>query len=92
MTELVPLLRQMAMATLVDVIDGASTIDAVGELDENWLPTLPIQRVLSADSAVLFDLETDHQDRVVEDAQWTRSTSSTSTCLSTSPVMSTSDA
>jgi hypothetical protein len=68
LTELVPLLRQMAMATLVDVIDGASTIEAVGELDEDWVPTLRIQRVLSADNTVLFDVETGHPDRAVEDA------------------------
>lgn len=68
LTELVPLLRQMAMATLVDVIDGASTIDALGELNEDWVPTLRVQRVLSADSAVLFDVETGHPDRAVEDA------------------------
>lgn len=66
--ELVPLVRRVAIATLADVLPGASTIDALGELDEGWIPTLRIQRVLDVDGRVLFDVDTGHPDRAVEDA------------------------
>jgi hypothetical protein len=50
------------------VLPGASTIDALGELNEDWIPTLRIRRVLDADGRVLFDVDTGHPDRAVEDA------------------------
>jgi len=58
----------MAIETLVDVLHKSTAIEALGELNEDWVPTLRVQRVLGADSAVLFDVETSHPDRSVEDA------------------------
>lgn len=66
--EVVPLLRRLALGTLADVLPGASTIDALGELNEDWIPTLRVQRVRDADGRVLFDGDTGHADRAVEDA------------------------
>lgn len=66
--EVVPLLRRLALGTLADVLPGASTIDALGELNEDWIPTLRTQRVRNAEGRVLFDVDAGHSDRVVEDA------------------------
>jgi hypothetical protein len=66
--DLLPLVRRMAIETLSDVLAGATTIEAHGELDEDWNPTLRIQRVLDVEGRVLFDVELGHPDRVVEDA------------------------
>jgi hypothetical protein len=52
---LVTLLEPMAIETLADVLPGAACLDAVGEIDEEWIPTLGIERVLSASGEVLFD-------------------------------------
>ena len=67
-SELTELLVRMALATLADALPGATTIEAVGEYNEDWIPTLRIQRVLARDGAVLFDVEVGHVDRAVEDA------------------------
>jgi hypothetical protein len=66
--ELTELLVRMALATLADALPGATSIEAVGEYNEDWIPTLRIQRVLGRDGAVLFDVEVGHVDRGVEDA------------------------
>lgn len=64
--EVVPLLRRLGLGTLADVLSGAATIEALGELNEEWIPTLRIQRVSDADGRVLFD--SGHVDRAVENA------------------------
>lgn len=66
--EVVSLLRRLALGTLADVLQGAATVEAHGELNEDWIPTLRVQRVLDAGGRVLFDVETGHLDRAVEDA------------------------
>ena len=66
--EVVPLLRRLALGTLADVLPGAAAIEALGELSEDWIPTLRIQRVSDAEGRVLFDVDTGHPDRAVEDA------------------------
>jgi len=66
--ELTDLLARMALATLADALPGATTVEAVGEYNADWIPTLRIQRVLGRDGAVLFDVEVGHADRGVEDA------------------------
>ncbi len=66
--ELTDLLIRMALVTLADALPSATTIEAVGEYNEDWIPTLRIQRVLARDGAVLFDVEVGHVDRGVEDA------------------------
>ena len=63
-----PLVRRVALATLADVLPGAATVEARGELNEDWIPTLRVQRVLDAGGRVLFDVETGHPNRAVEDA------------------------
>lgn len=62
------LAEQLAIATLVDVLPGASVIEVHGEFNEDWLRTLRVRRVLSADNTVLFDVEEGHDDRRVEAA------------------------
>lgn len=66
--ELAALLERMAVETLVEVLPGAHRIEAVGQLNEDWIPTLRIQRVRDAAGAMLFDVDTGHRDRAVEDA------------------------
>lgn len=66
--ELVSALERMAVETLADVLPRAALIEVVGEFNEDWIPTLRIQRVLDAGGGVLYDVETGHPDRAVEDA------------------------
>jgi hypothetical protein len=66
--ELVRLARQMGLQTLADVLPGATTIEAIGALDEDSVPTLRIQRVLDSGGATLFDIRERCSDRAVEDA------------------------
>jgi hypothetical protein len=65
---LVPLLEQMAIETVAAVLPGAARLEAVGEWNEDWIPTLRIDRVLTASGEVLFDASQGHLDRAVEDA------------------------
>ena len=62
------LVRQMALQTLADVLPGATTIEAVGALDEDAIPTLRIQRVFDNDGVTLFDIGEGCSDSAVEDA------------------------
>jgi hypothetical protein len=63
---LAELCERLALETLVDVLPGASTIEVRGEFNEDWLRTLRIRRVLTADGTVLFDVEEGHEDPRVE--------------------------
>ena len=65
--ELASLSRQLAVATLAEVLPGTSVIEALGQLDEDWVPRLRIQRVLDEDGRTLFDIDVGHPDRAVED-------------------------
>lgn len=60
------LAEQLAIATLVDVLPGASVIEVHGEFNEDWLRTLRVRRVLAADGGVLFDVEEGHDNPLVE--------------------------
>jgi hypothetical protein len=64
---LVPLLRGMAVAELVRVFPGASQLVTFGEVNEDAVPILRIQRVLDADGDVLFDAESAEATPDVED-------------------------
>ena len=66
--ELTDVLPRIALATLADVLPGATSIEASGEYNEDWIPTLRIQRVLGRDGVQLFDVDVGHADRAVEDA------------------------
>lgn len=61
-------LLRIALLTLADVLPGTASIDAVGSHDEDLIPTLRIQRVRSVEGEVLFDVDSGHPTRAVEDA------------------------
>jgi hypothetical protein len=65
---LVPLLEQMAIETIAEVLPGAARLEAVGELNEDWIPILRVVRALTESGGVLFDAVRGHPDRAVEDA------------------------
>ena len=65
---LAELSERLTIGTLVDVLPGASVVEVYGEFNENWLRTLRIRRVLSADGTVLFDVEQGHDNPQVEAA------------------------
>lgn len=60
--------ERLALETLVDVVPGASVVELQGEFNEDWLRTLCIRRVLTADGTVLFDVEEGHDHPQVEAA------------------------
>jgi hypothetical protein len=63
---LVPLLIEMALTTVAEALPGATVLKTEGEMNEDWLFTLRIQRVLDADGAVLYDVGVGHDDPEVE--------------------------
>jgi hypothetical protein len=63
---LVPLLIEMALTTVSEVLPGATVLETEGEMNEDWLFTLRIQRVLGTDGAVLYDIGIGHDDPEVE--------------------------
>lgn len=65
---LADLTEQLAIETLVDVLPGAALVEVHGEFNEDWLRTLCVRRVLTADGTVLFDVEQGHDDPQVEAA------------------------
>lgn len=54
--QLVPILQEIAIATVRAALPGARRLEVFGEMNEDWAWTLRIQRVLDADGAVLFEL------------------------------------
>jgi hypothetical protein len=64
--DLVPLLIEMALATVADVLPGAEVFETEGEMNEDWICTLRIQRVLDAGGVVLYDIDLGHDDPQVE--------------------------
>ncbi|KAA0232296.1 MAG: hypothetical protein JJLCMIEE_03549 [Acidimicrobiales bacterium] len=65
---LVPLAEQLAFQAVADVLPGAAVIEVRGEINDDWLRILRIQRVLSGEGDVLFDVAEGHDDRRAEDA------------------------
>jgi hypothetical protein len=63
-----PLAERLAFQTVADVLPGAAVIEVRGEINEDLLRILRIQRVLSPAGEVLFDVAEGHDDRRVEDA------------------------
>lgn len=53
---LVPVLEEIAIATVRDALPAAQRLEVLGEMNEDWAWTLRIQRVLDVDGSVLFDL------------------------------------
>jgi hypothetical protein len=64
--ELVPLLVEMALATVTEVLPAADTLETEGEMNEDWAFTLRIHRVLDAAGDVLYDVGVGHDDPEVE--------------------------
>lgn len=64
---LVPDLIAGALAEVADVLPGAVSLEVLGESNEDGLDILRIQRVRNAHGDVLYDIETGHADRAVED-------------------------
>jgi hypothetical protein len=65
---LAALAEHLAFQIVADVLPRAALIDVRGEMNEDWLRILRIQRVLSATGDVLYDVAEGHDDRRVEDA------------------------
>jgi hypothetical protein len=66
--ELVPVLENIAVARIRESIPKAYRLEVLGEYNEDWLPTLRIQRVFDGDGAVLFDIGSGHPNSAVEEA------------------------
>jgi len=64
---LVPTLIAGALAEVAEVLTGAVSLEVLGETNEDGLDILRIQRVRNAQRDVLYDIETGHPDRAVED-------------------------
>lgn len=64
--ELVPLIVEMALASIAEVLPGASVLETEGEMNEDWVFTLRIQRVLDAAGEVLYDVSAGHEAPEVE--------------------------
>lgn len=65
--DLAPLLIEIALATVTDVLPDAEVLATRGEMNEDWLFTLRIQRVLDSNGRVLYDVSVGHDDRHVEE-------------------------
>ncbi len=65
---LAELAQRLAVETIVDVLPGATAIEVHGEFNDDWLRTLRVRRVLTADGNVLFDVEQGYDDPQVEGA------------------------
>jgi hypothetical protein len=57
---LVPLLIEMALATVADLLPAAEVLETEGEMNEDWLFTLRIQKVLDGNGEILYELGTGH--------------------------------
>ena len=64
--DLVPLLVEMALSSVAEVLPGATVLETEGEMNEDWRFTLRIQRVLGVGGEALYDVETGHDDPGVE--------------------------
>ncbi len=64
---LIPLLVRMALESVAEVLPGTQRLEVYGEVNEDWVPILRIQRVLGAEAMVLFDVAAGHDERAVED-------------------------
>lgn len=53
---LVPVLEEIAIATVRDALPTAQRLEVLGEMNDDWAWTLRIQRVLDVDGTVLFDV------------------------------------
>jgi hypothetical protein len=64
---LIPVLEEIAMASVRDVLPGAHRIEVEGRFNEDWIPTLRILRVVDEGGSTLFDAAIGHDDGRVEE-------------------------
>jgi len=64
---LVPALIAGALDEVAEVLPGSASLEVLGETNEDGLDILRIERVRNAQGDVLYDIETGHPDRAVED-------------------------
>jgi hypothetical protein len=62
----VRLLVRVALTRVAEALPGTAQLEVWGEINEDWIPTLRIQRVRDADGRVLYDTETGPHDPGVE--------------------------
>lgn len=60
--------ERLAIATIVDVIPSAATVELFGEFNEDLLRILRIRRIRSSTGELLFDVAEGHDDPRVEAA------------------------
>lgn len=65
--ELTEMVQSVIIDLLREVLPGASAVEVHGQINEDWLSALRVQRALDETGTVLFDVETGHPDRAVED-------------------------
>lgn len=63
----VPALIASALAEVAEVLPGATSLEVLGETNEDGIDILRIQRVRNAVGDVLYDIDVGHPDRAVED-------------------------
>jgi hypothetical protein len=63
----VPALIATALAEVAEVLPGTTSLEALGETNEDGLDILRIQRVRTAAGDLLYDVDRGHPDRAVED-------------------------
>jgi hypothetical protein len=63
--DLVPVLEELALATIREVLPDADRLQVHGEFNEDWIRTLRIQRIVDDDGTVLFDGALGHPDEQV---------------------------
>lgn len=64
--DLVPLTTEIALARVAEVLPGAQTLELCGEVTEDWLRVLRIQRVLDAEDNALYDIAAGPVDPLAE--------------------------
>lgn len=65
--ELVELLPAVSIDLLREVLPRTAAVEVYGEMNEDWLTVVRVERVLSPDGDILFNTTTGHPDRAVED-------------------------
>lgn len=64
--DLIPLLIEMALTTVADVLPSAEVLETEGEMNEDWLFTLRIQRVLDGNGRLLYQIAAGHGSSEIE--------------------------
>ena len=65
--ELVEMLPAVIIDLLREVLPDSASVEVHGEVNEDWLTVVRVERVLGTNGDVLFDASTGHPDQAVED-------------------------